>query len=136
MLATPGYRHLYVVLAWCCLALACMGVVLPLVPTTPFLLCSLWFSFKGRSALAIWLLRHRRFGPLIRRWRRERSIPLGTKRLIGALLLLNWLALLALGVRPLLLLGVTLLFCAVLGFIWRLPTTIQSGLGTSPQERK
>ena len=119
---TTTGRQLYVILAWCCVMLAGLGVVLPLLPTTPFLLCSLWLSLKGESALADWLVQHPHFGPPIRRWQRERSIALGTKRLVTALLLLNWLVLLVLGVDTQVLLVTALIFCGVLIFIWRLPT--------------
>lgn len=115
-------RRVYVILAWCSLLLAGLGVVLPLLPTTPFLLCSLWFSLKAESALAEWLTNHPRFGPPILRWQRERSIPLATKRLVTGLLLFNWLLLLAVGVDARLLAGLALMFCALLVFIWRLPT--------------
>ncbi|WP_295799492.1 YbaN family protein [uncultured Microbulbifer sp.] len=127
---TPGRRRVYVILAWCCVLLAALGVVLPLLPTTPFLLCALWLSLRGESELAEWLVRHPRFGPPIQRWQRERSIPLGSKRLVTALLLVNWLVLLALGTDTLVLLLSALLFCTLLVFIWRLPTA--SALESDP----
>ncbi|SHE97256.1 hypothetical protein SAMN04487965_1071 [Microbulbifer donghaiensis] len=115
-------RHLYRFAAWCCLLLACLGAILPLLPVTPFLLCCLWFSAKADSRLVEWLLNHRRFGPPIRQWQRERSLSLATKRLVVAMLAANWIGLLALGVGRLGLLLSGVIFCGVILFICRIPT--------------
>lgn len=114
--------HLYRFMAWCCLVLACLGAILPLLPVTPFLLCSLWFAAKADSRLVQWLLNHRRFGPPIRQWQRERSLTLSTKRLVAAMLVANWLGLLAMGVGEVGLLISGLIFCGVILFICRIPT--------------
>jgi uncharacterized membrane protein YbaN (DUF454 family) len=67
------------VLAWriaglLCLALAVVGVVLPLVPTTPLLLLAAFCFGRGSERMLRWLLEHPRFGPPIRDWRENRSI--------------------------------------------------------------
>jgi hypothetical protein len=59
------------------LSLGCgvAGAVLPLLPTTPFLLLAAFCFARSSPRLHDWLLRHRQFGPLIAAWRRERAIP-------------------------------------------------------------
>ena len=90
-----SYRRLaYVALAYVCVALAVAGLVLPLLPTTPFLLLAAWAASKGSPRLHAWLHRHRRFGPVLRAWRDERAVPARAKWLACALLLLSWLVLL------------------------------------------
>lgn len=66
------------------LALAVAGAVLPLLPTTPFLLVAAWAFAKGSPRLHDWLIGHDRFGPLIRNWQTHRAISRPAKR--GALL--------------------------------------------------
>ncbi len=56
------------------LALGGLGVVLPLLPTTPFILVAA-FAFAGSSEkLHQWLLDHDMFGPLIANWRSDGAI--------------------------------------------------------------
>lgn len=65
-----GFRRvLWLVLAYVALALACVGAVLPVVPTTPFVLLAAFAAARGSRRLHDRLLAHRVFGPLIRDWR-------------------------------------------------------------------
>jgi hypothetical protein len=57
------------------LGLGAAGAVLPLLPTTPFLLLAAFCFARSSRRLHNWLLRHRQFGSLIEAWRRERAIP-------------------------------------------------------------
>ena len=61
------------------LGLGGLGVVLPLVPTTPFILVAA-FAFAGSSEkLHQWLLDHELFGSLIANWRSHGAISRKTK---------------------------------------------------------
>ncbi|WP_100638322.1 YbaN family protein [Marinobacter salexigens] len=88
-----GFR----VLAYISIGLAAIGVVLPLLPTTPFVLLAAYFAGKGSPAFASWLERHPTFGPAIRDWRQSRVIPLKAKMLACSMMLLSWGMLCALG---------------------------------------
>ncbi|HZM33537.1 MAG TPA: YbaN family protein [Burkholderiales bacterium] len=61
------------------LAIAVVGVVLPVLPTTPFLLLAAACFARSSQRFYAWLLNHRSFGPLVREWREHRSIPWRTK---------------------------------------------------------
>lgn len=50
------------------------GAVLPLVPTTPFLLLAAFAFARSSPRLHGWLLDHRHFGPLIANWQQHGSI--------------------------------------------------------------
>lgn len=61
------------------LALGVLGIFLPVLPTTPFLLLSATCYFHGSKRLYTWLMNHRRLGPYIRSFREDKSIPLRVK---------------------------------------------------------
>lgn len=89
MAAQPGKTG-FRILAYISMALAAIGVVLPLLPTTPFVLLAAFFASKGSPAFASWLEGHPSFGPAIRDWRRNRVIPLKAKVLACSMMLLSW----------------------------------------------
>ena len=72
-------KTLYIVIGTISLALGILGIFLPLLPTTPFLLLTAALYFKGSSHLYNWLLNHRYFGPYIRNYRENKAIPLRAK---------------------------------------------------------
>ena len=75
----PLIRGLFVVLGVCALALGIAGVVLPVLPTTPFVLLAAACFARGSPRFHGWLLRHPLFGPIIVEWREYGSIPWRTK---------------------------------------------------------
>ena len=74
-----------------CLALAVLGVVLPLLPTTPFLLLASACYVRSSERLHGWLMGNRLLGGYIRNFKERRGIPL-RGRVITVVLL--WLPLL------------------------------------------
>lgn len=68
-------KALWIGAGFVALILGAVGVVLPLLPTTPFLLLAAMCFARSSQRLHDWLLGHRLFGPLILAWRREGAIP-------------------------------------------------------------
>lgn len=62
-----------------CVGLGCLGAVLPVLPTTPFLLLALWAFSRSSTRFHFWLLHHRQLGPFIADWERDRIIPVRAK---------------------------------------------------------
>lgn len=72
-------RYLWLTLGWICFGIGALGVLLPGLPTTgPMLLALACFS-KGSDRLHQWLLNHNLFGPTLRQWQEERTMPLRAK---------------------------------------------------------
>jgi uncharacterized membrane protein YbaN (DUF454 family) len=67
-------RHLWFALGWVFVALGFVGAVLPLVPTTIFLILAVGCFARSSPRLEAWLLDHPRFGPTLRAWRAEGAI--------------------------------------------------------------
>lgn len=74
--AGPGkVRYaIYVSLGWFFVGLAFLGALLPLLPTTPFLLLASAMFLKSSPRLNRWLLGTRLFGPFLRDWQRHRGV--------------------------------------------------------------
>jgi uncharacterized protein len=66
-------------LGWAAVGLATLGVFLPVLPTTPFLLVAVWAFAKSSPRMRVWLYEHPRFGGFLRDWRDEGAIPLRGK---------------------------------------------------------
>lgn len=69
------------------LGLGLLGIFLPLLPTTPFMLIAAACYARSSQRLYQWLLGHKIFGSYIRNWREHRAI---TRRTKIAMLLLLW----------------------------------------------
>lgn len=68
-------RRLWLGVGYAAVGLGLIGTVLPLLPTTPFLLVAAWAFAKSSPALRNRLYSDPRFGPLLRDWQAEGAIP-------------------------------------------------------------
>lgn len=67
-------RLLYAALAYTSLGVGLVGLVVPGLPTTEFVLLAAWAAAKSSPRLSAWLDNHRLFGPMLANWRNGRSI--------------------------------------------------------------
>lgn len=72
-------RSIYTLLGLLSLTLGLIGVLLPILPTTPFVLLSAGLFAKGSTRLHLWLISHRLFGKLINDFHENKTIPLHAK---------------------------------------------------------
>ena len=77
------------------LALGAIGIVVPLLPTTPLVLLAAFAFANSSETLHQWLLDHNVFGPLIDNWRRHGAISGPAKAMAAvsmiAILTISWL---------------------------------------------
>lgn len=122
---TAWHRHL-VLLAWRALALVCVvlagiGVVLPGLPTVPFLLVAAWAGGHGWPRLERWLLAHPRLGPPIHRWRAHGAVPRRAKWFASSMMVVSTVVI-ALSAAPLAAkLGVPGVMLVTAIWLWRRP---------------
>lgn len=72
-------KTIWIILGSISLGLGILGIFLPLLPTTPFLLLTAALYFKGSPRLYQWLIMHPRLGTYIRNYRENKAITFRTK---------------------------------------------------------
>ncbi|MEW6993256.1 YbaN family protein [Colwelliaceae bacterium MEBiC 14330] len=105
--------------------LAILGVILPILPTTPFLLVAAACFARSSPAMQRRLLANKTFGPMIHDWQKHRSIPRKAKRiaLLTMILSVCWSAYMLQSLAL-----TALVFALVIGpfiFLLRLPESKQ-----------
>lgn len=115
-------RPLWVAAGSLSLALGVAGAVLPLLPTTPFVLLSAFCYARGSRRLHDWLVTHPRFGPGIEAWSRHRAISRPAKHMALAAMAAALLVSLAAGVSLRIVALQALVMAGVAAFILTRPS--------------
>jgi uncharacterized membrane protein YbaN (DUF454 family) len=104
-------------------ALGIAGAVLPVLPTTPFLLLAAACYARASTRFYNRLLNNRTFGPLIREWQRHRSIPYRTKlTAIGLMAVTLSTSIVFFVEPPALQMGLAALGLALAVYMYRIPS--------------
>ncbi|RKQ97178.1 hypothetical protein C7446_2600 [Kushneria sinocarnis] len=77
--ASSGARILWIGLAMLCFAIGVLGIFLPLLPATDFMLLAVICASRGSRRVERWIRRNRLSGPLIAAWEAERAIATPAK---------------------------------------------------------
>ncbi|SFI53564.1 YbaN family protein [Celeribacter neptunius] len=93
-------RYIHLTLGVFCVALGFIGVFLPVMPTTIFLILAAFFFTKGSPRLRQWLLDHAHFGPGIRAWEKTGAIPRRIKAISITMMMMSFIPTLLLAVPP------------------------------------
>lgn len=112
-------RCFLVGLGWLSIVLGVVGIFLPILPTTPFILLAAWCFSHSSPRFHYWLRNHPRLGFIVRSWEEGKGLP---RRVRTRVMLLLWISLLSTS----LILGVVwiaaLLFLIGSGVSWYLHT--------------
>lgn len=110
-------RVAYASLAGIALALGIVGLFLPLLPTTPFILVAAWAASKGSPRLHRWIWNHPHMGPLLHNWHTKGAVPRTAKWLACISMSLSWIGMMAMGMSWIILAVTALLFISVCAFL-------------------
>jgi uncharacterized protein len=113
---------LYRILGVAALGLAILGVILPGLPATPFLLLAVWAFGRGAPAWAERIRRHPRLGPYLQNWSERRVVPLRAKAAAVLSMVASFAILWWSGAGPLLLAWVAVVCSAVSGYLLTRPS--------------
>lgn len=108
-------------LAYLFLVLALVGIVVPGLPTVPFLLLTAWFAARGSGRLHRWLYAHPHLGAMLINWEQQGAVSRRSKYLALLLLAISWSVMYLKLTNLWLLAGLTLLFASVAIFLLTRP---------------
>lgn len=114
-------RLMYKALAGTALTLAVIGVFVPGLPTTVFVLVAAWAAARSSPRLHAWLLNHKVFGSLLHNWYNGRRVARNAKRTAAAVMAIAavWLLI---AVRPVWWAFIPIsIMITVLTWLWRRP---------------
>lgn len=114
-------RSVHAAIGGVAVVLAIAGAVLPLLPTTPFLLVAAWAFARSSPRAERWLLDHGRFGPLVRDWRESGAVSRAAKRASAVVMIASLAAGWAFGLAAWILATQALVFAGVSAFLWSRP---------------
>ena len=125
----------YIALGWLSLGLGIVGIVVPLLPTTPFILLSAFCVSRSSRRFHLWLLNHKVFGSIVRDWERDGVISLKAKILASvSMISMVSLSLYLVALPMFAIVMITLTIVAVLLFIWTRPSQPRAILNKSHYE--
>lgn len=103
------------------IALAVIGLLLPVMPTVPFLLVAAWAASKGWPELEARMLAHPVYGQPIRDWRSHGAVPRKVKWLASFMMSCSATMLWFVPIPDLLRWAIYAMFFAVGGWLWMRP---------------
>ena len=88
--SSPAKRYFLLTIGWFFVGLGAIGVFLPVLPTTPFLIISLWAFSRSSKKFHDWLYNHRWYGSYLKAWDQHRVIPVQAKVMAITFMALGW----------------------------------------------
>lgn len=87
---TRWHRPLYLAAGWILTGIGIVGVILPVMPGTIFLIAAAWCFSRSSPRFEAWLLGHPKLGPQVRHWRETGSIRRRVKYIACGSMLLSF----------------------------------------------
>ncbi len=119
-LAAP-LRYLLMFFAGLCVALGVIGIFVPGLPTTVFILMAGWAAARSSPRFSAWLESHRLFGPMLKNWRETRSVSRRAKWSATVMMAFCALMLFLTTKKPWLAETITAVMGLVLAWLWHRP---------------
>lgn len=115
-------RMVWMALGWLAVVLAIVALILPLVPSTPFLILATVSFARSSPRIHDWLVEHPRLGPPIRDWREHGAIGRNVKLCTVAGFALAISFSVAAGMAPMIVIGQLAFAAAALAFVLTRPS--------------
>lgn len=114
-------RIVWAVCGFICVGLGAIGIVLPLLPTVPFMLLAAFCFARSSEVLHLWLTEHPTFGPPIKDWHERGAISRRAKILATVAIVAAFVLALVFGAPMMALVTQVMVLACVATFIWTRP---------------
>ncbi|PIB16668.1 YbaN family protein [Vibrio rotiferianus] len=116
-------RYFFNIAGGLCMILGIAGIVLPLLPTTPFILLASACFLRGSPIFHRWLHEHKTFGPILENWHKHRAVTRKVKQRGALFIVLSFTV--SILVAPFIWVKIALLVMLIVLLSWfiRLPVT-------------
>jgi uncharacterized protein len=85
-------RYFLMAVGWLSIVLGVVGIFLPILPTTPFILLAAWCFARSSEHFHQWLRNHPKLGLIVRSWEDGKGVP---RKVRNRVVLLLWFSLLS-----------------------------------------
>ena len=120
-------RIILLSLGFLCVGLAFIGIFIPGIPTTPFLIVALWAFAQSSKKFHAWLLNHKRFGTVLRNWESHKVVPIKAK-ITMVILQITAVAMIQYSLNNIFItIGLAVLLLCVASYVISLPSKVPNG---------
>ena len=109
------------------LSLGCayIGVIVPGIPYSPFIVFAAYCFSKGSERMHRWLYNHKLFGPFLTNWNQKRVFPTKMKYFMLAMMSLSLILMYTSGVKPIGIISTAIFMVLVAIWAWRYPGSVK-----------
>jgi len=114
-------RYLLLIFAGLCVALGVIGIFVPGLPTTVFILLAGWAAARSSPRFSAWLESHATFGPMLRDWRERGAVSRKAKISATIVMSISSVILFLTASQAWMAEAITAVMAVVLFWLWRRP---------------
>jgi len=117
-------QFLWKCLGFLSLGMAYVGVVVPGIPYSPFVVFAAYCFAKSSPRMHAWIMNHKTFGPFINNWNTKRVFPLKLKFFMLASMSVSLMIMYVTGVKPIGIISTAIFMGLVAVWAWRFPSSV------------
>jgi uncharacterized membrane protein YbaN (DUF454 family) len=117
-------QFLWKCLGFLSLGMAYVGVVVPGIPYSPFVVFAAYCFAKSSPRMHAWIMNHKTFGPFINNWNTKRVFPLKLKFFMLASMSVSLVIMYVTGVKLIGVISTAIFMGLVACWAWRFPSSV------------
>ena len=115
-----------IALGWLSIVLGVIGIFLPILPTTPFILLAAWCFARSSKRFHLWLWNHPKLGLIVQAWENGEGIPRKVRNRVVALLWISMVSTSLIVGKWTVALAMLFIGCCVSIYLFRLPILVET----------
>ncbi|GAA5316702.1 MAG: DUF454 family protein [Candidatus Pelagadaptatus aseana] len=119
-------KLLLITVGWTSIVLGVIGIFLPILPTTPFILLAAWCFARSSKRFHLWLWNHPKLGLIVQAWESGEGIPRKVRNRVVALLWISMISSSLIIGKWYVALAMMLIGAGVTTYLFRLPIMVET----------